>query len=143
MKRLIERRSRIARVRRIQHGLAANAAAEAASQVQMLEGNRARLAQIRTELKTQTGKTSGAELARAGELAMRLDQARVGLGRSIETARSHAAARESARLAARRDQESAEKLQERARAAAEAVAARKPLRTNRIRPRLDEQGETK
>jgi hypothetical protein len=141
MKPVVRQRARIARVRRIQHGLAASAAAEAAEQVQLLETNRAKLARMRGELRPSAGPTTGAALARMGELAMRLDSARIGLGRSIDNARSVALARESERVVARRDQESAEKLRKAAHEAAEALAERRPLRSGRPRGRLVDEGE--
>ncbi len=140
---VVRQRARIVRVRKIQHDLAASAAAEAAGQVQLIETNRQRLAQMRNELRPGEGPTSGAELARIGELAMRLDAARQGLGRSLDTARTMAAARENERRAARRDQESAEKLQQAAVSAAERLAARRPLRSGRSRLRLQHDGEGK
>ena len=140
---LVRQRARIVRVRRIQHGLAASAAAEAAGQVLQLETSRARLGRMRKELQPAEGPTSGAALARLGELAMRLDSARQGLGRSLESARSVAAVRESFRLAARRDQESAEKLERVAIGEAERLAERRPLRSGRPRSRLQQNGEDK
>jgi hypothetical protein len=117
----LKQRARIARVRRLQHGLAASSAAEAAGQLRSLEVSRERLARMRCELNASEGSTSGAWLSAAGELAMRLDAARQGLTGSIDAARKIAAAREQARLQARREQESAEKLEQAAaRAAAEA-----------------------
>ena len=139
----IRQRARIVRVRKIQHDLAASAAAEAAGQVQLIETNRQRLAQMRNELRAGEGLTSGAELARIGELAMRLDAARQGLGRTLDSARTMAAARDDARRAARRDQESAEKLQQAAVSAAERLAERRPLRSGRSRLRLQHDGEGK
>jgi hypothetical protein len=142
MKSIIRQRERIVRVRRIQHNLAASAAAEAAGHVQMLETNRERLARMRDDLRAAEGVTSGASLARMGELSMRLDSARYGLGRTIDSARSVAALREGARLVARRGQESAEKLQQAAIGAAERLAERRPLRSGRLRTRLND-GEDK
>ena len=118
MSRLVAQRGRIVRVRRLQHNLAAASAAEAAGKVQSLETSSARLAQLRSDLRPVEGAITGAGLARMGELAMRLDSARLGLGRSIDNARAAAAAREGQRRAARRDQESAEKLEKAAAAAA-------------------------
>jgi hypothetical protein len=118
MSRLVAQRGRIVRVRRLQHSLAAASAVEAAGKVQSLETSSARLAQLRDDLRPREGATTGASLGRSGELAMRLDSARLGLGRSIDNARTAAAAREGRRLAARRDQESAEKLEKAAAAAA-------------------------
>lgn len=125
MRNVTKQRARIARVRRLQHNLAAASAAEAASRVQMLEMNQTRLAAMRSELRAGAGIGDGAALARIGELAMRLDGARLGLGRSIDQAKMLAAARESARLAARRDQESADKLHQAAHSAAADLADRK------------------
>jgi hypothetical protein len=121
----LRQRQRIVRVRRIQHALAANAAAAAAGRVRSLELSRARLLQMRAELKPVEGATSGQALAQMGELALRLDSARLGLGPTIDSARSAAAMRDAERLAARRDQESAEKLEGIASRAAEELAEQK------------------
>ena len=140
MTRLLRQRTRIVRVRRLQHDLAASAAAEAAGKVQQLETSSRRLAEMRNELSPATGATSGSGLARVGELAMRLDVARQGLGRSIDTARANAAHQETIRVSARRDQESAEKLEQAAKAAAEALAERQTLRASRPRARFSSDG---
>lgn len=141
MSALLEQRTRIVRVRRIQHGLAASAAVDAAQRVQLIEGNRARLHQMRGELQPVTGLTTGAALARIGELAMRLDEARLGLGSSLDAARAVAANREGERRLARRDQESAEKLEQVAVLAAEEQSERRLRGLGRRRPRFA-QGET-
>jgi len=138
---LVRQRARLARVRRIQHGLAASVAAEAAGRVQMLETSRERLLQMRSELSPIAGATTGAAMARMGELAMRLDAARYNLGPTIDSARSAAAAREAERRAARRDQESAEKLEAAALRAAEELAEQRLRQNGRGRVRLH-QGET-
>ena len=141
MTRAVRQRARIARVRRLQHVLAAGAAAEAAGEVQEIETSRTRLGQMRSELRPAEGLTDGAGLARMGELAMRLDAARFGLGRSLDAARGVARAREGERLAARRDQESAERLEQAALNAAERLAARRPPRGMRMRHRFQTGGE--
>lgn len=121
----LKQRARIARVRRLQHNMAATSAAQAAGQLRNLEHSRERLARMRCELDAAEGTTSGAWLSAAGELAMRLDSARQGLSGSIDAARAVAAAREQARLRARRDQESADKLEQAAaRAAVEMIQDR-------------------
>lgn len=125
MSALLRQRQRIVKVRKIQHALAANAAAAAAGRVRSLELSRERLLQMRAELKPVEGPTSGQALAQMGELAMRLDSARMGLGPTLESARSAAATREAERLVARRDQESAEKLETIAHRAAEELAEQK------------------
>jgi hypothetical protein len=130
---LLRQRQRIVRVRKIQHALAANAAAEAAGRVRNLELSRERLLQMRAELRPVEGPSSGQALAQMGELAMRLDSARMGLGHTIDSARSAAATREAERLVARRDQESAEKLQDIAVRAADALAEQKLRGVFRVR----------
>lgn len=137
----VRQRARIARVRRLQHGLAASSAVAAAGQLRDLEVSRERLGRMRRDLVAEQGPTSGAWLAGAGELAMRLDAARTGLAPSIDAARAVTAAREQARLVARREQESAERLQQAAAEAAEAAADRRLNRTSRRRMRLA-MGET-
>jgi hypothetical protein len=134
---VVAQRARIARVRRLQHDLAAAAAAKANGHVQTLELNSRRLKQIREGLSAEPGLTCGAALASRGELAQRLESARNGLGRTIEGARAAARLREAERLGARRDQEGAEKLERRAAQAAaseadeRAAASFRPRRTNR------------
>lgn len=132
----LRQRQRIVKVRRIQHALAANAAATAAGRVRSLELSRERLRQMRAELKPVAGPTCGQALAQMGELAMRLDSARLGLAPTIESARSAAATREAERLTARRDQESAEKLEETAFRAAEELAEQKMRGTFRRRVKV-------
>jgi hypothetical protein len=135
MNQVLKQRARIVRVRRLQHDLAASVAAEAAGKVQTLETSRRRLADMRNELCAVTGATLGSGLARIGELAMRLDVARQGLAPSLDSARAAAAQKERIRVSKRRDQESAEKLQQSAAAAAEALAERQMLRAPRVRAR--------
>ena len=108
-------RARVARVRRLQHQLAATAAASAADQVRALENNQQRLRQMRQGLGTEPGPTSGATLASRGELALRIEAARDGLSHSIVNASAAVRLREQARLRARRDQEAAAKLERQAR----------------------------
>ena len=141
MNALVRQRARLARVRRIQHGLAATVAAQAAGRVQMLETSRERLFRMRSELCQSEGSTTGAAMARLGELAMRLDSARHNLGPTIDSARSAAAAREAERRAARRDQESAEKLEAAALRVAEEMAEQRLRQSGRGRFKLN-QGET-
>ena len=128
MNAIVQQRARLARVRRIQHGLAASVAAAAADRVQLLEMNHERLRRMRSELQPIAGPTDGAALVRLGELGMRLVGARLSLGLTIDSARSAAEAREAERRVARRDQESAERLEQAAVRAAEDMAERR-LRT--------------
>jgi hypothetical protein len=140
MKRLSQR-ARIGRIRRIQHGLAAFAAVKASGHVQMLEANEEKLKQMRLGLAAGTGATSGAALASRGELAMRLESARDGLQGTIAGARAAAMLREEARIEARRDQESAEKLERRAATAAARSEDKRVGARFRARPRQIDNGE--
>lgn len=116
---------RLARVRTIQHGLAAAVSKRAALQVQTLEASSSQLASLREGFGNSQGTISGAALASLGEIAMRLDLARLGLSQSITGARAQASKYNSARLDARRNQESAERLTEKAATHAERRAERK------------------
>ncbi len=135
MSRLVRQRARLARVRRVQHNLAAGAAARAAAEVQRLEASVTRLAQLRDGLAAAEGLATGATLASLGELALRLDGARAGLAPSISRARTAADRREAERLEAHRNEESADKLEQRALATAERLADLKAQARFRLRPR--------
>ena len=119
----VRQRARIARVRKLQHGLAAAAATRATAEADRMEETAARLAQVRDGLPVEA--VSGAALASLGELRGRLDTARAGLAMPIAAARRVAAAKEDKRQAARRDQEAAERLHADARAAADEAAERR------------------
>lgn len=137
----VKQRARIARVRRIQHGLAALAKSRAQDHVDALENNEERLKQMRLALASPAGPCIGADLAGRAELAMRLEAAREGLAKTIVGAKKVVDLREQARIGARRDQESAEQLEARA---ASAAARKKDQRTAalfRPRPRKNIEGE--
>lgn len=131
---LVKRRERIARVRRIQHAQAAAVASAAELQLASLEFSEARLTELRASLASPTGSFSAESLASRAELALRLDEARFGLVPTIADARATAGLRIAERGEARRLQESAEKLVERAgdherqRAERRAAASPRPLR---------------
>lgn len=125
MKRLVERRERIARVRRVQHLQAAATAAQAEGKVASLELSAARLVELRSGLAMDLGAATGSALQNAGELAMRLDNARHGLTDAIASARANAAHAAAQRLEARIRQESAERLGEQAVAAFEETRERR------------------
>ena len=124
---------RLAQVRSVQHGIALAAVQQAFRRVAALEGSASRIDQLRHSFATSCGPSSGAGLARSGEMAMRLDLARKDLGLSIDRARHQAAASDEIRLDARRKQESMKKLSDRAALEASAAAA---LREEATRPRL-------
>lgn len=120
MKAKVLKRSRISRVRRVQHSLVAADAARAENHAAMLESSAERLVQLRHSMTAGQGNSDGASLASLGELAARLDDARHGLSSAIASARAAAAHQADLRLEARRRQESADKLETRA---ANALAA--------------------
>ena len=122
---LVRRRERIARVRRVEHVLAAGAAAAAEAQLQTLEQSAARVLDLRLSLTTGIGSLTSQTLAAQGELAHRLDLARFGLADAIAGARATAAAKGAERIEARIRQESADRLAERAGKAAEALVERR------------------
>ena len=130
----VRQRARIARVRRIQHGLAALAKTRAQDHVDALENNEERLRQMRHALASPAGACIGADLAGRAELAMRLEAAREGLAKTIIGAKKAVDLREQARIGARRHQESAEQLEARA---ASAAARKQDRRAAALfRPRL-------
>lgn len=141
MKQKAAKRARIARVRRVQHNLAAAAATRAESHATTLETSARRLAQLRFSLSLSKGLSDGAAIAHLGELAMRLDDARHGLTDAIASARANAAQQAEVRLDARRRQESANKLETRAAAALADFLERNALATvhRRTRPTPGEQ----
>lgn len=136
MSALAKSRGRLARVRKLQHGLAAVRAHRASQQVEQLELSRERLAILRAELNAGEGMTDGAALSRRGELAMRLDSARDGMVPAIMRARTLAEAEELARLDARIREESASKLHSAARREAQEAIDRRPQRSWRPVQRL-------
>lgn len=130
-------------MRRIQHGLAALAASRAQDQVQTLETNEQRLKQMREALAAGTGTCSGADLASRCELAMRLGAAQEGLAKTIVGARKTVAVREQARIGARREQESAEQLEQKAASVAARRQDRRSAALFRPWPRKQIEGEEK
>lgn len=142
MKARVAKRQRIARVRRIQHDLAAADAARAENHATMLENSAERLMQLRQSLTAGMGRSNGATLANLGELAMRLDAARSGLADAITSARAAAEHQASLRLDARLRQESADKLKARAASALadylERNAITSPRRRLAARPGRDQ-----
>ena len=119
MSALLDRRARIARVRRVQHLHAAAEAARAEGRVASLESTADHLAQLTHALAPMPGGLSGGQLGNAAELAMRLDAVRDGMTGTILAARSTALEQVARRVEARIHQESAERLEERAARAAE------------------------
>jgi hypothetical protein len=134
----LKQRARIARVRAIQHRIATGKSLQAQQNVRTMEENATQLERIRQGLSTGDGRTNSTTLASMGELGQRIDAARLGLGKSIVNALAVAALREDERIAAHRQQESADRLQDRASAAEAKAADRKqPI----LRRRMGSEGE--
>jgi len=114
MKSLASRRARVARVRQVQHLAAVGAASVAEGRLAQLEASEERLAALRATLVNGMGASSGAVFAQAGELAQRLEQARVSLQPQIHSAREAVALRLSERQTAHIAREGADRLQVRA-----------------------------
>jgi hypothetical protein len=122
---VVRRRERIARVRRVQHAQAAAHATAAELHLASLEHSEGRLTELRASLSSETGLFAAETLASRAELALRLDEARFGLIPTIHGARATAELREAERMAARREQESADRLVERAATLAARLAERR------------------
>jgi hypothetical protein len=125
MSTLVKRRERIARVRRVEHVQAAVAASAAEMQLQSLEHSADRVLQLRLSLTTGVGSMDASILAAQGELAHRLDLARFGLSDAIAGARAMAVTKVAERVEARKRQESAIKLGDRAVVQADRLAERR------------------
>lgn len=133
MNSIVQRRERIARVRRVEHAQALAASAAAEQQLQSLEASASRVLDLRLSLTAGVGEMSAETLAACGELAHRLDVARFGLTDAIVGARATAAAKAAERIEARIRQESAERLVERATTNAETLAEARMAAS--VRPR--------
>lgn len=121
----VRKSQRLARVRAVQHNLAALAAHKAARQVEALEASIGKLVALRDGMRAAPGAVSGGSLAATGEIAMRLDQARATVAVSAANARIRALGFQEARVAARMKQESADRLTGKAIKAAEKQVERK------------------
>ena len=133
--------TRLMRVRGIQHDLAAAVAARAVRQVETLELSASKIATLRSGFVAEQGMVPGAVLASLGEIAMRLDVAREDLGKSINGARAQADACQEARLVARRNQESAERLTGKAVTQATRRSERRRSEPRAPRRRLDDEDQ--
>lgn len=134
----VRKAERFARVRTLQHNLAALTAHRAARQVDALEASIGKLVSLRDAMRPAEGVITGATLASTGEITMRLDQARASVAASAISARQRAAACHEARMMARRMQESADRLTEKVTQAAERQAERKQMANASPRKRNQE-----
>lgn len=134
MSALVQRRARLARVRRVQHLHAASQASQAESRAASLQSTADHLAQLAHALTPAPGGLSGAQLGNAAELAMRLDAVRDGMTDTIVAARATALDSAARRLEARIRQESAERLEEQAAHAVALLREQRLAAAHRPRP---------
>lgn len=133
MNALVKRRERIARVRRVEYAQAAAHATAAETQLAALESSEGKLTSLRSSLSWELGDFAAETLASRAELALRLDEARFGLTDAIANARAVVEVRKEERIEARKRQESAEKLGERAADDAARLAERRAAGDVRLR----------
>lgn len=116
MRGALKTRQRVLRVRHVQHAMAVVETARARDEAEGIERNAERLRKVRGDLFTNQGMAIGANFAAMQELAGRLDMAGRQLDGALYDARRKVEMKESLTMAANRDREIAEKLQDRARA---------------------------
>jgi hypothetical protein len=116
MKGALKTRQRVLRVRHVQHAMAVAETARARDEADGIERNADRLRKVRNDLFSDPGMATGANFAAMKELAGRLEQAGRQLDGALYDARRKVEAKEGLTLAANRDREIAEKLEDRARA---------------------------
>jgi hypothetical protein len=134
MSNAVQRRERIARVRRVEHMQAAAAAAQAEAQLKSLQESAERVLSLRLSLTTGVGAIPAEYLAARGELAHRLDVARFGLADAIAGQRTVVDAKSAERVEARIRQESAERLVDRAQHDADVLAEKRQSARGGFRP---------
>ncbi|OHT21326.1 flagellar export protein FliJ [Edaphosphingomonas haloaromaticamans] len=140
MKAMVRRRERIVRARTIQQLAAEARLAQAEGRLASLTDSADRLGQLRDSLGLGPGGFSAAVLANAGEMAMRLDNARAGLADAIVGARATVETCTAQRLEARIRSESAQRLADKAAVALEAWREKRQAVASRPRSRLGEGG---
>ncbi len=116
MKRLVDRRQRVLRVRGVQHAMAVADTARARDEANGIAHNLERLRQVRGELFDTRGTATGATFAAMQELATRLEQASRQLDGALYDARRKVEAQEGLALVANREKEIATRLKDRAHA---------------------------
>lgn len=119
MSRLLTRRSRLARVRHVQHALAVADALRAKEEADSIANNAERLARVRAELFQGQGVALGGNFAAYRELAERLERAGRQLDGALYDANRKVNEKQDLRVAANREKEIAERLKERARVEAD------------------------
>lgn len=101
MSQVAQRRARILRLRTIEHRVAAARLAQADAAHSAVAQVALRVAALRDQVNVAEGLQNGSDLQSMGELADRLDRARMGLDRSLAEAADVRDARDAERVAAR------------------------------------------
>ena len=114
MTNLAERRSRIVRVRQMEHRVARAKLATAEAALANLDRISGRLSGLRASLKPDAERTTGLALKSMAEMALRLDTAQNDLAAPIRGAEHDRVRSIGERLAAKTREEGAEKLREQA-----------------------------
>ncbi|MBK6298227.1 MAG: hypothetical protein IPF48_09830 [Sphingomonadales bacterium] len=114
MTNLAERRSRIVRVRQMEHRVARAKLATAEAALANLDRISGRLSGLRASLKPDAERTTGLALKSMAEMALRLDTAQNDLAAPIRGAEHDRVRSIAERLAAKTREEGAEKLREQA-----------------------------
>lgn len=120
MSRLVTRRARVSRVRDAQHRLAMVESLRAQQEADSIAHNAQRLARVRGELFQAPPLASGASFAAYRELADRLERAGLQLEGALYDAHKRVEIAQGQQIDASRDKEIAQRLQQRARADADA-----------------------
>lgn len=114
MTNLAERRSRIVRVRQMEHRVARAKLANAEAALANLDRISGRISGLRASLKPDAERTTGLALKSMAEMALRLDAAQSDLAAPIRGAEHDRVRSIAERLAAKSREEGAEKLREKA-----------------------------
>ncbi|AEI37491.1 MAG: flagellar FliJ family protein [Zymomonas mobilis subsp. pomaceae] len=139
MKQKLLRRERIARVRHIQHVQAQNDLLRAEGRVNSLVASVERLTEIQDSLTPVTGRVTGATMANAGELMIRLNTAYKDLTNMLTQANHIVARQRQKRIETRIQQETAEKLRDTVKEEAEKTRERRLM--TMTQPRSFKRGE--
>lgn len=125
MSRAVARKSRLVRVRHVQHAMAVADKLAAQAEADSIAHNASRIARVRTELFRSQDDMTGASFAAIRELADRLERAGRQLDGALYDANRRVDDRQAQQQLANREKEIAERLRERARLAAnERIEAR-------------------
>lgn len=114
MTNLSERRSRILRVRQLEHSVARAKLANAEATLSNLDRISERLSNLRASLKPETERTNGLALKSMAEMAIRLERAQTDLAAPILGAQHNRVRSMAERAFAKNREQGAEKLRDRA-----------------------------